>query len=199
MKDPSMSEECEPSDTSTQECGEKNKDESCEESEIQALLDEALNEKSQFRAMAQRAQADLENYKKRALKERDELRISTNETLLIKILSVIDDLERAMELIPQDSVAPGWLDGLSLVIRNLVGILDSENIQKIDALGLPFNPWEFEAIQYQESEETEDGNILKVLRDGYKRNDKIIRAAQVVVAKKPEDKINSENEEEDLS
>ena len=104
-----------------------------------------------------------------------------------------------MELIPQDAVAPGWLDGLSLVMRNLTGILDSENIQKIDALGLQFNPWEFEAIQYQESEETEDGNVLKVLRNGYKRNDKIIRAAQVVVAKKPEDKIDSENEEEDLS
>ena len=199
MKDPSMSEECEPSDTSPQESDEKNKNKSCEESEVQALLDEALNEKSQFRAMAQRAQADLENYKKRAAKERDELKISTNETLLIRVLSVIDDLERAMELIPQDAVAPGWLDGLSLVMRNLTGILDSENIQKIDALGLPFNPWEFEAIQYQESEETEDGNVLKVLRNGYKRNDKIIRAAQVVVAKKPEDKIDSENEEEDLS
>ena len=194
-----MSEECEPSNTSAQESSGKNKNESCEESELQSLLDEALNEKGQFRAMAQRAQADLENYKKRVSKERDELRISANEKLLLRILSVIDDLERAMELIPQDAVAPGWLDGLSLVMRNLIGILDSENVQKIDALGLPFTPWEFEAIQYQESEETEDGNVLKILRDGYKRNDKIIRAAQVVVAKKPENKTNNENVEEDPS
>ncbi len=76
-----------------------------------AELEEALREKDQFRAMAQRAQADLINYRRRVEDEREELRRSANTGLILRILTVVDDLERALALVPDDAVSPGWLEG----------------------------------------------------------------------------------------
>ncbi|MDP6495192.1 MAG: nucleotide exchange factor GrpE [Dehalococcoidia bacterium] len=153
---------------------------------LQEQIEEALREKDQFRTMAQRAQADLLNYKNRALGEMEELRRSTNSQLLLKMLNVVDDLERAISLIPQDAVAPGWLDGLNLVLRNINQTLDAEGVSKIEAQGRNFEPWELEAVQYKETADAEEGKVIEVIRDGYKYRDKVLRAAQVIVAKKPE-------------
>ena len=111
-----------------------------------AELEEALREKDQFRALAQRAQADLINYRRRVEDEREELRRSANTGLILRILTVVDDLERALDLVPDDAVAPGWLEGLHLVQRNLHNLLDAEGVTKIEAEGKPFEPWEHEAV-----------------------------------------------------
>ena len=161
---------------------------------LQERLEEALREKDQFRAMAQRAQADLINYRRRSQNEMDEVKLRASSELLIKILSVVDDLERAISLVPQDAVAPGWLDGLDLVLRNVHNILDSEGVSKIEALRQPFEPWEFEAVHYEETSETKAGMVTNVLRDGYKLHDKVLRAAQVVVAREPEPQAQPEEE-----
>ena len=160
-------------------------------------LEEALREKDQFRAMAQRAQADLINYKRRAAEEMEELRRTVNSRMLLKILAVVDDLERAMTLIPQEAVAPGWFDGLLLVLRNINNILDSEGVSKIEAAGRPFEPWEFEAVQYLETPDAEEGTVIEVVQDGYKHQDRVLRAAQVIVAKRPEPQFQPETTEEE--
>ena len=149
-------------------------------------LEEALREKAQFRAMAQRAQADLENYKRRATEEREELRRTTSSQLLLKILSIMDDLNRALCLVPDDAVAPGWLEGLQLVRRNLDNILESERVTRIEAEGQPFEPWEHEAVFYEEAADGKEGMVVRVIRDGYKLRDRVLRAAQVTVSKAPE-------------
>ena len=149
-------------------------------------LEEALREKAQFRAMAQRAQADLENYKRRAIEEREELRRTTNSQLLLKILSIVDNLNRALALVPEDVVAPGWLEGLRLVRRNLDSILESELVTKIEAEGQPFEPWEHEAVFHEETADGKEGMVVRVIRDGYKLGDRVLRAAQVTVSKAPE-------------
>ena len=147
---------------------------------------EAQREKDQFRTMAQRAQADLVNYKNRALAEMEEIRRSTNSQLLLKMLTTVDDLERALSLVPQDAVAPGWLDGLNLVLRNINQTLDSKGVTKIEAQGRDFEPRELEAVQYRETSDAEEGKVIEVIRDGYKYHGKVLRAAQVIVAKEPE-------------
>ena len=155
---------------------------------LQEQLEEALREKDQFRTMAQRAQADLMNLRRRAAEELGEQRRSANSGLLLKILSLADDLGRALSLVPEDAVAPGWLDGVRLVQRNISNILESEGVSKIEAVGRPFEPWEFEAVQYAETSDADEGQVIQVLREGYKHGDKVLRAAQVVVAKKPKTK-----------
>ena len=192
MKDKEQPKEDAPNDEGVQQVTDTQ-----DSSSQQQQLDEALREKEQFRTIAQRAQADLENYKKRVIKEREDLQKSATEDLILKLLVVVDDLDRAVELIPQDAVAPGWYDGLLLVMRNVGNILDSERVHKVEAIGQPFDPWKFEAVQYEESAEIEEGNVVRVLRDGYARHDKILRAAQVIVAKRPEIEIEHEHSEED--
>ena len=164
---------------------------------VREELEEALREKEQFRTMAQRSQADLANYKRRASEEMEELRRSAISRLLLKIISVVDDLDRALSLVPEDSVAPGWLEGLQLVGRNMNNVLESEGVTKIEALGQPFAPWELEAVQFEETTDAEEGNVTRVLREGYKHHDRVLRAAQVIVAKKPEPEVKPESNEQE--
>ena len=153
---------------------------------LREQLEEALREKDQFRGIAQRAQADLMNYKKRATEEMADVRRTTSSRSILTLLSIVDDLDRAIFLIPDDAVSPGWLDGLNLVMRNITSALDLEGVSKIDVVGKLFEPWECEAVQYQETEGVEEGEVIEVIRDGYRHHNKVLRAAQVIVAKKPD-------------
>ena len=164
---------------------------------LREQLEEALREKDQFHRLAQRSQADLSNYRRRAADELQEQRRQAQSELLLKVVSLMDDLQRALSLIPEDAVAPGWLDGMRLVQRNTTNILESQGVSKIEAVGKPFEPWEFEAVQYAESADADEGQVIEVIRDGYKHYDRVLRAVQVVVSKKPEPEAQSENTEEE--
>ena len=159
--------------------------EEADENKLQEQLDEALREKDQFRAIAQRAQADLVNYKKRVTEEIQESRRNATTGILLRTLSVVDDLGRALDLIPEETVAPGWSEGLTLVLRNLNTVLESEGVQRIEALGRDFDPREFEAVMYEETAKVDEGTVVHVVREGYKHRDRVLRAVQVVVAKSP--------------
>ena len=154
---------------------------------LEEELAEATREKDQFRLMALRAQADLENYRKRAGEEREEARRSANTAILLRVLSVIDDFERAMALVPDDAVAPGWLEGLQLVHKSMTALLESENVSRIEAIGSTFDPHESEAVLYQESTSAADGEVISVIREGYRQRDRVLRPAQVIVAKRVEE------------
>ncbi len=146
-------------------------------------LHETRKERDNFKSIAQRAQADLINYRARALDEKNEAIKNTTIELLKKILSVVDDLERAINLIPHEAVSPGWIEGLELVQRNLSSTLNSEGVKRLDSLNNIFDPRVHEALSYQESEEFDEGIVVEVFREGYELNGKIIRAAQVIVSK----------------
>lgn len=159
-------------------------------SEIEPLpnpMDDMERERDQYKVMAQRAQADLVNYRRRVDEERMELQRNANASLLAKFLGVVDDFERAIALLPEDAAAAGWQEGLMLVKRNLDNLLESEGVSKIEAAGKPFDPWEHEAVHYMETSEAEDGTNIEVFRDGYRLHDKVLRASQVIVAKAPAD------------
>ena len=157
-------------------------------SEIEPLPDpveEIERDRDQFKALAQRAQADLVNYRRRVDDERQELQRNANASLLTKFLGVVDDFERAIDMLPGDATSAGWEEGLLLVKRNLESLLESEGVSKIDAAGKLFDPWEHEAVHYIESTDNEDGAIVQVFRDGYRLHDRVLRASQVIVAKAP--------------
>lgn len=159
-------------------------------SEIEPLpdpMEDMERERDQYKAMAQRAQADLVNYRRRVDEERVELHRNANASLLTKFLGVVDDFERAIALLPEDAAAAGWQEGLMLVKRNLDNLLESEGVSKIEAAGKAFDPWEHEAVHYMETSDAEDGTNIEVFRDGYRLHDKVLRASQVIVAKAPVD------------
>ncbi|MBN19237.1 MAG: nucleotide exchange factor GrpE [Chloroflexi bacterium] len=151
-------------------------------------IEELIKEKDTYYAMAQRSQADLVNYRKRASEEKEEIRKSTNFFLILKILPIIDDFERATSIIPDDSIKSSWGEGLILVQRNFINTLESLDVKKIEAKGKEFDPREHEAILYEESQNISEGLVVNVIREGYKFKDQVIRPAQVTVSKPSEDK-----------
>ena len=153
--------------------------------DLQARLEEAEREREQFKGIAARAQADLVNYRRRAEEEKDEIRRNAKSTLLMKMLSTVDDLDRALAMIPGDESA-GWGEGIELVRRNVVNTLDTEGVTKVETLGKPYDPAFAEALLFRETEDGDEGSVIEVFKEGYMYKDRVLRAAQVVVAKRPE-------------
>lgn len=156
-----------------------------EADDIQARLEEAEREREQFKGIAARAQADLVNYRRRAEEEKEEIQRSAKSALLMKTLSTVDDLDRAIAMIPDDESA-GWGEGIQLVRRNVVNMLDTEGVTKVESLGKPYDPAFAEALLFRETEDGDEGTVVEVFREGYMYKDRVLRAAQVVVAKRPE-------------
>ena len=159
-------------------------------------FEEAIVEKERFHAMAQRAQADLINYRRRSVEEQTELRHTASSNLLMKVLSISDDLKRAFSVVPGDIESKDWIDGLRLVQRNMDSLLESESVIKIEAEGQAFQPKEHEAVFHEEVVGMKEGMIVKVIRDGYKRYDRVLRPAQVSVSKALESKEQLESNQE---
>ena len=153
---------------------------------LRQRLEEAERETGQFRKLAQRAQADLVNYRRRAAEEVEEARRQTAAGLLLRIVATRDDIQRALDLVPEGDAAEGWAEGLALVMRNIDGALEAEGVTRTEALGKPFEPWECEAVQYEETDEAAEGTVVSVYREGFSHRGRVLRAAQVVVAKRPE-------------
>ena len=155
---------------------------------IQARLAETEREKSQFKALAQRGQADFANFRKRADEEKLELLGNAKSQVILRILPALDDIERAMGQAPAEGSETdnGWLEGFRLIERKLNSILEGEGLQRIEAEGLAFNPWEHEIVSYLDVPKRKEGEVLEVTRQGYKMNGKVLRPAQVVVVKKAE-------------
>ena len=155
---------------------------------LQAQLDEAEREKSQFKALAQRGQADFANFRKRADEEKLELLGNAKSQVILRILPALDDIERALGQAPAagSEADSGWLEGFRLIERKLNSILEGEGLQRIESEGLAFNPWEHEIVSYLDVPKRKEGEVLEVTRQGYKMNGKVLRPAQVVVVKKAE-------------
>ena len=150
---------------------------------LRARLEEAERERDQFRNMAQRAQADFINYKRRADEERQELVRYASSRFIAKLLPILDDFQRALDHQPADSEERQWLEGVILIERKVQGVLEAEGVTRIEAQGHQFDPREHEALFYEETDQEPEGKVLRVIREGYKMNDWILRPAQVSVAK----------------
>ena len=114
------------------------------------------------------------------------MRREAKSQLLLKTLSIVDDLDRALAHVPEDAVSAGWFDGLLLIKRNLENLLESEGVTKIEAEGETFEPQSHEAVLYEEIPDGQEGKVVKVIREGYMLHDRVLRAAQVAVSKAPE-------------
>ena len=148
--------------------------------EVKNRIDALQKEKDECVAMAQRLQADFDNYRKRNVAIRaDSLEEGTRE-LIRSLLPVLDNFDRALENC--ENVDPGWVDGIKLVHKQLTGILQKNGLEEIPAEGA-FNADLHEAVMQEEAEGRESGAILAVFQKGYKVKDRIVRHSMVKVAK----------------
>jgi len=150
-----------------------------------ALLQQEKEEARRFLANWQRAEADFVNYKRRVEQERGEAMRIANAALIINILPVLDDLERALTSLDIHLVGLTWFDGIRLIYRKLQLVLENAGVSQIEAEGQPFDPRFHEAVMYGEGEE---GKVVAEVQRGYKLNDRVLRPAMVVVGKGKEQK-----------
>ncbi len=129
-----------------------------------------------------RAQADLENYRKRARRELEEERRYANMPLLRDLLPVVDNIQRAIAAAEKSADASNLLDGIRMVAGSLEATLARHHCQRIAALGQPFDPAVHEAIAQQPAADVPPHTVVAVAQDGYVLYDRVVRPAQVVVS-----------------
>ena len=134
-----------------------------------------------------RTTADFENFKKRAAREKTESAQYATASLLTKILPALDNFEMALAAAQsaKDDKLASLQSGVTMIQQQLKGILAEAGLEEIDATGKPFDPTFHEAVSQQESSTVAEDHVLQQLRKGYKFKDRLLRAATVIVAKKP--------------
>ncbi len=132
----------------------------------------------------QRTRADFENYRKRAEAEKVAARTNGQASAVLKLLPVIDNIERAIVYAPEDLQDNEWVKGVTGLVKHLEKSLESLNVQRIVAKpGTEFNPELHEAIQYEEDGTGDKEVIAEELQAGYTLNGQVIRHAMVKVTR----------------
>ena len=147
---------------------------------LEEQLTEAEEKAQGYLASWQRTAADFQNYKRRNEQEREELGRLANAALIINILPLVDDFERAMQNVDARIAGLTWMDGIRLIQRKFQALLDLAGVTEIQADGQPFDPNVHEAVTFGEGE---DGKVFSVVQKGYKLGDRVIRPSMVVVGK----------------
>jgi len=126
----------------------------------------------------QRAQADFSNYKRRTDAEREDSARYAASQLMLKLLPILDDWERALAAAPADAAGAAWLEGISLIERKFRAVLEAAGLAAFDSVGQPFDPACHDGAGLAPGPE---GTVVAELQKGYKLCDKILRPAQVLV------------------
>ena len=137
-------------------------------------------ERDAYLDLAQRVQAEFENYRKRSVRDQERLVAHAHERLVRELLPVLDDLERALEAAERHEEAQ-LVEGVKLVEKSLRASLAKEGLAEIDTDG-PFDPHVHEALLTQPSDACASGSILEVVQRGYRVGDRVVRPARVIVA-----------------
>jgi len=130
-----------------------------------------------------RARADLENYRKRSAQEVERRVGDARDRLLLDWLDVVDSVDRALQL----DRGQGADDGLRAVLEQMHAVLARHGVRRVESRDEPFDPARHEAVGVQASEQVPEHTVLDVAREGYALGDRVLRPAQVIVARRPAD------------
>lgn len=154
---------------------------------LTAERDAALATADEYLLALQRERAEFQNFKRRTSEERMRDLGLAGEDLIRKVLTLADDLDRAIDTRPAAIADDAWFEGISVIDRKLRQLLESEGVSAIDASpGRPFDPREHEAITNVPGTGQKDGAIVEEIRRGYRLRDRVIRPALVAVASSAE-------------
>ena len=157
------------------------------EEQIRLKDEEILKQKDTFL----REKAELENFKKRLTKEKEDFVQFANERLLKELLQIEDNLERAMAA--PNATLESLKEGVEMIQKQFKDFLKNQKVEAIEALGKPFDPNLHEVLNQQESEEHEENTVIEEYSKGFTLNGRILRSAKVVISKKPAEKDEDEN------
>lgn len=164
--------------TSEREDGAQTADLPDNTEQLKALLQEEREKAQSYMASWQRAAADYQNFKRRVEDERVETSRLANAALIMNLLPLADDMERALQNVDTHLAGLTWVDGIRLIHRKFQALLDMAGVAEIDADGQVFDPAVHEAVAQVTGEEN---RVLSVVQKGYRLGDRVIRPAMVVV------------------
>jgi len=147
---------------------------------LKKALAEEQEKADRYLSNWQRAEADLINFKRRSEQERADLAAYANSTLVLELLPVLDDLDRALCNVPEDLAEAGWVDGIRLIQRKLKSVLEAQGLSEIECVGEEFDPRFHEAVMCVKGEE---GKVVEELQKGYKFKDRVLRPSMCKVGK----------------
>lgn len=153
----------------------------------QELAAKELEAKKNYDLML-RQTAELENVKKRAAREKQEAIKFGNENLVKDLLPVLDNLERAIEHAKLGGNGKPLLEGIEMVLKGFIEVLDKHGVKQVLAVGEPFDPQKHEAFAQVESNDHEPNTVVQELHKGYFMAERLLRPSLVSVAKPPEKK-----------
>ena len=133
-----------------------------------------------------RAEAELQNFRRRAAREREETRRSAEEGAMLEIIAALDDLDRALATVPESGSPEPWTEGVRMVGSRLVEYLGRQGVVTLDPVGQPFDPVFHEAVLEMAVPGLAPGHVTQVLLRGWRRGPRALRAARVVVARAPD-------------
>ena len=152
---------------------------------LESALAAAREEARQNHDRWLRAVAELENVKKRMARERAEAVRFANEAFIRDLLPIVDNLERALEHARGGGNGKSIVEGVELVLKGLVDVLERHGVKKVEAAGVPFDPTHHEAVAHVETGELEPNRVLAQHQPGYLLNERLLRPALVSVSKAP--------------
>jgi len=136
-----------------------------------------------------RVSAEFENYKKRASRDMEEFRKYSNQSLIKEMLSVVDNLELAMNSTNgHKTIDKGLLDGLAMTHKEILKVFEKFKVKPISAKGQPFDPTFHEAVMQEETDEYPANTVINELQKGYLIHDRLLRPSMVVVARSKDQK-----------
>lgn len=158
-----------------------NSNEEAEISEVEALKAQVEKFKNDYLYL----RAEFENYKRNAIKERSELIKYGNERLLVDLLGVLDNFERALETKATPENLPTYVKGIEMTAQEFRQALQKNGVTEVASHGAAFDPNLHEALSSEETDDMKAGHVSRVFKKTYKLHDRILRPGQVVVAKNP--------------
>jgi molecular chaperone GrpE len=127
----------------------------------------------------------LANARKRFERDREQAYANAKADLLIRLLPVVDDFERAFESVPDNPSTASWIEGVMLVQRKLMSLLDGERVEVIEATGHEFDPLLHQAVTHEPCTEVAEGHIIAEMQKGYRVGDRVLRPSVVRVSSGP--------------
>jgi molecular chaperone GrpE len=150
--------------------------------DLRRRLEEAEAQVAEHKDQWLRSVAEFKNYKRRTETERAEMIKKAGSGVLLKLLPIVDDFERAADNVPEEIANHPWWSGTNLIGQKLRTLLESEGVTPIEAVGEDFDPNIHEAVMYEEAE-GQDNKVTAELQKGYRLHDRVLRPAMVKVGK----------------
>lgn len=149
--------------------------------ELRAEVEHLLRTAQEMRELAQRKQAEFENFRRRTERERAEVIRYASSDLVKEILPVLDNLERAIDASDPENESQ-LRQGLAIIHKQFKDILERNGLEEIDSAGKPFDPHLHEAVSRVETDDYPDGTVIEVFQKGYRMKDRLLRPSMVSVA-----------------